>query len=54
MKKEEELVSFLKKQGLKIYEPNLDAFRKRVQGMYLKSDYAKTWPKGLLDKINAL
>jgi len=54
LKKEEELVSFLKDQGLKIYEPNQASFRKRVQGMYLESEYAKTWPKGLLDKINAL
>lgn len=51
---EASLVTFLKKEGLKIYEPDQEAFRKRVQGMYLKSDYAKTWPKGLLDKINAL
>jgi tripartite ATP-independent transporter DctP family solute receptor len=51
---EDSLVAFLKEKGLKVYEPNLDAFRKRVQGMYLKSDFAKTWPKGLLDKINAL
>lgn len=52
--KEANLVSFLKGKGLKIYEPNLDAFRKRVQGMYLKSDFAKTWRSGDIDKINAL
>jgi len=51
---EVELVSFLKEKGLKVYEPNLDAFRKRVQAMYLESDIAKTWPEGVLDKINAL
>jgi TRAP-type C4-dicarboxylate transport system substrate-binding protein len=51
---EGELVSFLKEKGLKVYEPNLDAFRKHAQGMYLKSDIAKSWPKGLLEKINAL
>ena len=51
---EASLVDFIKKQGLKVYEPDLAAFRKRVQGMYLKSDYAKTWPKGLLDKVNSL
>ena len=51
---EDELVSFLKEKGLKVYEPNLDAFRKHAQGMYLKSDIAKSWPKGLLEKINAL
>ncbi len=51
---ESSLVDFIKGKGLKVYEPNLDAFRNRVQDMYLKSDYAKTWPKGMLDKINAL
>jgi TRAP-type C4-dicarboxylate transport system substrate-binding protein len=54
LEKEESLVSFLKEKGLKIYEPDLDAFRNRVQGMYLKSDFAKDWPAGLLDRVNAL
>jgi len=52
--KEAELVGFLEEQGLKVYEPDLDAFRTHVQGMYLESEYAETWPEGLLDKINAL
>ena len=30
------------------------AFRERVQTMYLDSEYAETWPEGLLEKINAL
>lgn len=51
---EAELVSFLKEKGLMVYEPNLDAFRKKVQGMYVDSEFAKSWPKGLLEKINAL
>ena len=50
---EDELVFFLREKGLKVYEPDVDAFRKRAQKMYLESDFAKTWPKGLLDKINA-
>ena len=54
MKKEEELVTFFKEQGLKVYKPDLDAFRKHAQEMYLKSDIAKSWPKGLLEKINSL
>ena len=52
--KEKELVSFFKEQGLQVYEPDLDAFRKHAQEMYLKSDIAKSWPKGLLEKINGL
>lgn len=52
--KEKELQDFLREKGLQVYEPDLDAFRKRVQSMYLDSDIAKSWPEGLLDKINSL
>lgn len=51
---EAELVQFFKDKGLEVYEPDVAAFRARVQKAYLESDYAKAWPKGILDKINAL
>jgi tripartite ATP-independent transporter DctP family solute receptor len=51
---EARLVQFFKDQGLKVYEPDVAAFRKHAQEMYLKSDFAKDWPAGMLDKINAL
>ena len=51
---EAELEQFFKDKGLKVYTPNVDAFRKRVQKAYLESDISKSWPKGLIDKINAL
>ncbi len=54
LSQEDSLVSFLKEQGLKVYEPDLAAFRQRVQQSYLDSDYAKQWPEGLLEKINSL
>jgi TRAP-type transport system periplasmic protein len=54
LKLEDELVAFLKEKGLKVYTPDLAAFRKHVQGEYLKSDLAKNWEKGIVDKINAL
>ncbi|RAI04326.1 C4-dicarboxylate ABC transporter [Acuticoccus sediminis] len=54
LKKEEELVSFLEENGLTIYEPDVDAFRKHVQEEYLNSEYATNWPEGLLEKVNAL
>lgn len=54
LKKEEDLVSFLTEKGLKIYEPDQNAFRTHVQKMYMESEYAKDWPAGLIDKINAL
>jgi tripartite ATP-independent transporter DctP family solute receptor len=54
LKLEDELAQFFKDKGLKVYTPNVDAFRTRVQKMYLESEYSKTWPKGLVEKINAL
>ncbi len=54
LKLEEELVSYLKEQGLDIYEPDVAAFRDHAQKMYLDSEFAKTWPEGVLEKINAL
>ena len=54
LKLEDELASFFKDQGLDVYTPNVDAFRSHVQEAYLKSDFSKNWPKGMVDKINAL
>jgi hypothetical protein len=31
----------------------VDAFRKTVQGAYLKSGYVKDWVPGMIDRINA-
>ena len=54
LKLEKKLVSFLEGEGLDVYTPDLAAFRKKVQGEYVKSNFAKTWPKGVLQQINAL
>ncbi len=54
LKLEGELVAFLEKQGMSVYEPDLAAFRNQVQSMYLDSEFAATWPEGVLDQINAL
>lgn len=54
LQKEVDLVAFLEQQGLDIYEPNIPAFREAVQTAYLGSEFAATWPEGVLDKINAL
>ena len=54
LEKEASLVSFLKENGLEVYEPDLAAFRSHVQGEYAGSELASSWPDGLLDKINAL
>ncbi len=52
--REGELVQFFKDHGLKVYTPDLDAFRSYAQQKYLESDFAKAWPEGLLEKINAM
>ncbi|WP_422372207.1 TRAP transporter substrate-binding protein DctP [Hoeflea sp.] len=54
LKKEDDLVSFLREQGLEIYEPDLAAFRSHVQAQYVGSEFAASWPEGVLEKINAL
>lgn len=52
--KEEELVAFLEDKGLEIYEPDVAAFRTAVQEAYLDSEFASSWPEGVLDAVNAL
>lgn len=54
LKLEDELADFMREKGLKVYEPDLDAFRTTVQAAYLSSDFAKDWPEGMVDKINAV
>jgi len=54
LKREAELADTFRKEGLEIYTPNVRAFREHAQKIYLASDQAKDWPKGMLEKINAL
>jgi TRAP-type C4-dicarboxylate transport system substrate-binding protein len=51
---ERELEAFFKEKGLKVYTPDVEAFRKQVQKAYLESKFAKDWPAGMVDKINAV
>jgi len=53
-KRETELADGFRKQGLQVYVPDQNAFRAHAQKVYLASDEAKSWPKGMLEKINAL
>jgi len=52
IKEEGQIVDFFKQQGLQVTTPDVDAFRKSVQDSYAKSEYAKVWPTGLLERIN--
>jgi TRAP-type C4-dicarboxylate transport system substrate-binding protein len=54
IKQEAELADSFKAKGLEIYTPDLKAFREFAQKKYLASDLAKSWPPGMLDKINAI
>lgn len=54
IKEESQIVDFFKQQGLQVTTPDVDAFRKTVQAAYMNSEYAKVWPKGIVDRINAV
>ena len=54
LNQEKELASFMEEQGLKLYKPDVEAFRTYAQDKYKNSDLAKDWPEGMLDKINAI
>ncbi|MGL4440844.1 MAG: sialic acid TRAP transporter substrate-binding protein SiaP [Bosea sp. (in: a-proteobacteria)] len=51
---ETELEAFFKEKGLKVYTPDVDAFRKKVQAEYAASKFAADWPAGMVDRINAV
>ena len=50
---EKDVIEFFKSQGKKVYTPDVAAFRAHAQKMYLDK-YGHDWPKGALEKINAL
>ncbi|MFC1460037.1 TRAP transporter substrate-binding protein DctP [Microvirga arabica] len=54
LKQEAQLATSFKERGLEVYTPDLKAFRDFAQKKYLASDLAKSWPAGMLDKINAM
>ena len=45
--------AFFEAHGNTVTTPDVAAFRKQVLDKFLASDFAKTWPAGLLDRINA-
>jgi TRAP-type transport system periplasmic protein len=54
IKEESQMLDFFRKEGLQVSTPDLDAFHKAVQLRYQNSDYAKAWPPGLVERINAV
>ena len=53
LKQEQELIGYFKSAGLDIYTPDVQAFRAYAQRQYLQSPLSKSWPPGMLDRINA-
>lgn len=45
--------AFFEAHGNTVTTPDVAAFRKQVLDKFLTSDFAKSWPPGLLDRINA-
>jgi tripartite ATP-independent transporter DctP family solute receptor len=54
VKEEAQLLAFFRKEGLQISTPDVAAFRTAVHKAYDNSDYAKAWPKDLLERIEAV
>jgi TRAP-type C4-dicarboxylate transport system substrate-binding protein len=50
---ESEALDYFKKEGKKVYAPDIDAFRTFAQKKYVDR-YGKDWPKGALEAINAV
>ena len=50
---EAETLEYFKKEGKKVYTPDVDAFRTFAQKKYVDK-YGKDWPKGALERINAI
>jgi len=53
-KTEADAKSFFESKGVAVTTPDVAAFRDHVQKMFLESKFAANWPKGLLDRINAV
>jgi TRAP-type C4-dicarboxylate transport system substrate-binding protein len=51
--KESEVIAALKAEGKKVYVPDVNAFRTFAQKRYVEK-YGNDWPKGALERINAL
>ena len=50
---ERDVIAALKAEGKKVYAPDVNAFRAFAQKRYLEK-YGNDWPKGALERINAL
>jgi TRAP-type transport system periplasmic protein len=49
---EKDAAAFFEGKGVAVTAPDVAAFRDQVQKKFLESEFAKTWPEGMLDRIN--
>jgi TRAP-type C4-dicarboxylate transport system substrate-binding protein len=54
LEEEKTILQQFQKQGLRITTPDVNAFRTHVTQHYQSSEMAKTWPAGLLARIEAV
>ncbi|NED96523.1 DctP family TRAP transporter solute-binding subunit [Phytoactinopolyspora alkaliphila] len=55
VQREAELQDYFRDEGLDVYEPDVDAFREHVQGIYLNDEaVVGQWPEGLLETLQAV
>jgi TRAP-type C4-dicarboxylate transport system substrate-binding protein len=50
---EKDVIEFFKSEGKKVYTPDVNAFRTYAQKKYVDK-YGQDWPKGAIERINAL
>jgi tripartite ATP-independent transporter DctP family solute receptor len=49
---EKDAAGFFESKGVAVTTPDVAAFRDQVQKKFLESEFAKSWPAGMLDRIN--
>lgn len=49
---EKDAAAFFEGKGVKVTAPEVAAFRDQVQKKFVESDFAKSWPSGMLERIN--
>lgn len=55
LKRESELVEFFKSKGLKVYSPDINAFKEHVQQVYLQDEeLTSSWDMGLYAEVQAI
>ncbi|ARO13838.1 TRAP dicarboxylate transporter-DctP subunit [Ketogulonicigenium robustum] len=53
-REEAELLTFFEGEGIRTHTPDVEAFRAYANEKYLNAPISSAWPKGMVDRINAL